>query len=252
MQRIGLPQWSNVLKSVGSDTHAPPLVSVAPSPCRTFVLRGERARKREKKVQEENAEEEKVLGGDGSGASDHGADIVEPDLREHGLKNEGVPQRTLVGVTLQNARFLRAERHVEERADEHVLLRHRLLHLPDESLQNPRDGREHGGPQRLEIVDDVPRVARGEPDAHAVGDAGGLHEMLEHVRHRQVRNVVVVPPEMAHLVDVRFAHRAHRHQIRVRDQRALRRTRRSRRVADHAHVRTAHRGDWRVRKRRAF
>ena len=38
MARMGQPQWSNVLKSFGRDTQAPPLVSVAPSPCSTFVL----------------------------------------------------------------------------------------------------------------------------------------------------------------------------------------------------------------------
>ena len=129
---------------------------------------------------------------------------------------------------------------------------HLILHLADDAFQQARHGGEHRRPQRFEVVYDLARVALREADAHARSDASSLHEVLEGVRHGQIRDVVVIATEVRHLVDISAANRAHRHQVDVREQRALRRARRAARVANHAEVTALHLRQFRVGQRHAL
>ena len=154
----------------------------------------------------------------------------------------------MIRVRLHDRPFFGVESEVEDGATDHILMSDRLFDLADHSVENSRHRGEHGGPQGLEIVHDLPGVALREADSHSIGDAGGLHEVFENVSHREIGDVVVVLAEVAHLVDVALAHRTHRHQVQMGDHRSLRHVGRSGGVADHADVIALHRGQRWVRE----
>ena len=101
-------------------------------------------------------------------------------------------------------------------------------------------------------MDGFPRGYLIEADAGSEEGDAALDEMLEDVGHGEIGDVSVGVLESADGFDVLHDGRGDRYHVPVRQQRALRHAGGSGRVADHAHVRTAHRGDRRVRKRRAF
>lgn len=118
-----------------------------------------------------------------------------------------------------------------------------------DAVEEARDGGENGGSEVDEVVEDLGGVSLGEADARAVEDHGHLHEVLEHMCHRQVADMCVVVVQAAQRVDVLHHRRAHGHHVLVRQQRALRNARGPRRVADHAQVRGRHRRERDFRQR---
>ena len=118
-----------------------------------------------------------------------------------------------------------------------------------DAVEESRHGGEDGGPQVHEVVEDLGGVSLREADARAVEDHSHLHEVLEHVGHRQVADVGVGVVQAAQRVDVLHHRRAHRHHVAVRQQRALRHTRGAGRVADHAQVLGSHRRQRHLRQR---
>ncbi|GIX61885.1 peptidase M15, putative [Babesia caballi] len=133
-------------------------------------------------------------------ASHHPPDVAAEERREL-LKDDPVPEGVPAVAGGADAPQLGVEGRAEEPLDDAGLPRDIGEDLVVDAEEEPRHADEHGGLERLEVLEDVADVAAVDADAAAHENAGVDVDALVHVGERQVAEVALdgVHAHAAHL-----------------------------------------------------